>query len=68
MHIKMTDGKSTIEWTLLGTNATKVYARQVDKTGSYRLPFGSTHQAGTWILAQVDWARSEMGFTFVNLS
>jgi hypothetical protein len=67
LRIRMADGNSFIEWTLLGTDKSGVFARQVDKSGTYRLPFATTDLAGAWIIEQANFARNEMGFKFTNL-
>lgn len=66
MRIKMTDGTSIMEWNMVPIGNV-IFARQVDKTGSHRVPFDSPDLAGAWILAQVEFYRDEMDFKFINV-
>lgn len=59
MRIVMSDGKSTIEWTIVRAGKNFV-ARQTDKLGIHRIPFATVDLAGAWIISQVNYVRAEM--------
>jgi hypothetical protein len=67
MRIKMSDGKNTIEWTMVTHNRVtgEVTIKQVDRLGTWRVSQISADIAGAWIIDQANFCRNEMGYKFV---